>query len=286
MTFTEFAHEHGIDLVSVYPSDRIRRCGTINKPKSDNGAYYYDGRKGWVMNWETDLRPVWWESDREWTEKDRNEWKSFRDKQREVSDKKHEDAAAKANEILLKAKLDNHQYLDFKGFPDEKGLVLDEKLYIPMRNVTNNALQGYQTIWWNMSDRKYEKKMMPGMKAKDAVFSMGRSGAETWLVEGYATGLSLRSALKSIGLDSRVIVTFSANNLVNIAPKLKGTVYVFADNDLSQTGQSSAEKTGFPWTMADEPGWDANDLHYKKGIFSVVAKIQALKNKLFLENVA
>jgi len=35
-----------------------------------------------------------------------------------------------------------------------------------------------------------------------------------------------------------------------------------------------------PWTMADEQGWDANDLHVKSGLFNVVAKIMELKRKV------
>jgi hypothetical protein len=32
--------------------------------------------------------------------------------------------------------------------------------------------------------------------------------------------------------------------------------------------------------MADEQGWDANDLHVKSGLFNVVAKIMELKRKV------
>ena len=79
------------------------------------------------------------------------------------------------------------------------------------------------------------------------------------------------------GIPAAVVVTFSAGNLVHCASPVKGNRFVFADNDESQTGQKSAEQTGLPWTMADTVGWDANDLHKAKGLFSVVQKIMECK---------
>jgi len=158
------------------------------------------------------------------------------------------------------------------------GFVSDDRLFIPMRNVVTNKLQGYQSIWWNMEERKYEKKMLLGMKAKNAVHFIGSKTAdEAWLVEGYATGLSVYHALRSIGSDASVVVCFSAINLVQVADQIKGKRYIFADNDESKTGEKSAEQTGLPWTMADEVGMDANDLHKKSGLFDGVGNIMQLR---------
>jgi len=126
---------------------------------------------------------------------------------------------------------------------------------------------------------KYEKKMMPGMRARNAVFFLGDRGSpETWIVEGYATGLSLHAALRSVGLKASVVVCFSASNMVAVADQIQGKRYIYADNDLSSTGQKSAEQTGLPWTMSDTVGFDANDDHKKTGLFSVVAKIMKLRS--------
>jgi len=123
--------------------------------------------------------------------------------------------------------------------------------------------------------------MLLGMKARNSVLFIGdRKGEEFWLVEGYATGLSLHQALRSCGLKASVVVCFSASNLVAVADQIKGKRFIFADNDASETGQKAAESTGLPWTMADEQGWDANDLHVKSGLFNVVAKIMELKRKV------
>ena len=154
-------------------------------------------------------------------------------------------------------------------------------MLIPMRNVVSNKLQGYQQIYWNAEEMKYEKKMLTGMRAKNAVFYIGgREADEAWLVEGFATGLSLHQALRSCGLKASVVVCFSASNLVAVADQIKGKRFIFADNDASETGQKAAESTGLPWTMADEVGMDANDLHVKKGLFNVVEKIMKLKKKV------
>jgi len=123
--------------------------------------------------------------------------------------------------------------------------------------------------------------MLSGMRAKNAVHRLGsKTASETWLVEGYATGLSVYHALRSIGSDASVVVCFSASNLVQVADQIKGQRFVFADNDESKTGEKSAEQTGLPWTMADTVGFDANDLHMKSGLFAVVGKIMQLRRKV------
>jgi putative DNA primase/helicase len=120
---------------------------------------------------------------------------------------------------------------------------------------------------------RYEKKMLTGMRAKNAVLYLGdRDAPEAWLVEGFATGLSVRHALRSVGIPASVVICFSASNLIQVADQIKGTRFVFADNDDSKTGEKSAMATGLPWTMADRVGWDANDLHLGDSLFAVVGK--------------
>lgn len=278
MSFIDFARAHGVEIdpSRLYPSDRIKRCGTVGKPKSGNGAYFWDGQRGWVFDWSGEARTVWYEDPKAkpWTDEEKRSWAQKRALAAQRQDDQYEQAAQKALETLKQAKLTEHAYLEIKGFPEEKGLVLEDRLLIPMRNVVTNRIQGYQAIWWDMDQRKYEKKMMLGMRAKNAVLFMGnRDLPECWLVEGYATGLSVRNALRSCGMKASVVVCFSASNLVQVADQIPGQRFVFADNDESQTGQKAAEQTGLPWTMADEVGWDANDLHKSRGLFAVVGKI-------------
>lgn len=278
MKFEDFARAHNVEISNLFPSERIIRCGTVDKPKSKNGAYFWDGKKGWVFNWAKDAKVNWFESDVVWTPQEKSEWMARRQSAQSEQSKRHSMVAEKAESTLRSAKLENHPYLEFKGFPDAKGLVVGEKLLIPMRNVVTNKVCGYQEIFWNPETRKHEKKMLAGMRAKNAILTLGnRSVSEFWLVEGYATGLSVKKALESCGLDSAVVVCFSANNLADVADQIQGKKFIFADNDVSLVGQKTAESTGLPWTMADKVGFDANDLHVKDSLFALVGKIIALR---------
>ena len=281
MNFIDFARGHGveIDYSKLYPSDRIKRCGTTEKPKSGNGAYFWDGERGWVMNWAGEARVVWYEDPhaKPWTDEEKRAWVEKRRAQQSDQQQKYDQVALQANIVLRSAKVENHAYLQYKGFSDEKGFVLNDKLMIPMRNVVTNKLQGYQQIYWDLEKRTYEKKMLTGMRAKNAVFCIGsRTADEFWLVEGYATGLSVYHALKSCGMTASVVVCFSAGNMVAVASQIPGRVFVFADNDESGTGAKSAEATERPWTMPDQVGYDANDLHQKDGLFAVVSKLMGV----------
>ena len=287
-TFIDFARAHGVDIDpgKLYASDKIRRTGTVDKPRSGNGAYYWDGQRGWVFDWSGEARTIWYEDPnaKPWTLQEKQDWMLKRQTAAAQKDRSYDIAAQKADITLRSAKMAAHDYLHLKGFPDEKGLVLDGELLVPMRNVVTNKLQGYQKIFWDMDERKWEKKMLPGMRAKNAVLFMGdRRAEEAWLVEGYATGLSLHKALRSVGLNAAVVVCFSAVNLVQVADQVKGDRYVFADNDESKTGEKAAIETGLPWTMADEVGMDANDMHDKLGLMSVVKKVMDLRKKVLTQ---
>lgn len=284
MDFITFARAHNVEIdpSRLYPSDKIRRCGTVDKPRSGNGAYHWDGQRGWVMDWSGEAKVVWYNDPnaKPWTEEEKRAWAAKRASAATDQEKRYNQAALQAEETLRKAKLETHPYLEMKGFKEEKGLVLDDKLLIPMRNVVTNKLQGYQAIQWLPEEMKYEKKMLTGMRAKNAVLYMGnRNVEETWLVEGYATGLSLRNALRSVGLPASVVVCFSASNLVQVADQIPGRRFVFADHDESGTGQKAAQSTGLPWTMAEHSGWDANDLHAHHGLFAVVKRIMLCRMK-------
>lgn len=282
--FITFARAHGIEIdpARLYASDKIKRCGTVDKPRSGNGAYFWDGKRGWVFDWSGEARTVWYNDPdaKPWTDEEKRLWAAKRASAASDQEKRYQQAALQADITIRSAKMAEHPYLEMKGFPDEQGLVLDDKLLIPMRNVTTDKLQGYQSIRWMPDEMKYEKKMLTGMRAKNAVLFLGnRDLPECWLVEGFATGLSVKHALRNVGLKASVVVCFSASNLVQVADQIRGKRYIFADNDESQTGEKSAQATGLPWTMADIVGFDANDLHVRKGLFAVVAKIMECRMK-------
>ena len=283
MSFITFARAHGVDIdpSRLHASNKIKRCGTVDKPTGTNGAYLWDGDRGWVANWTDGGKPVWYNDPnaKPLTEQQRNEFTLKRADAAKEQEIKYLAASTRAVNMLNQCKQEQHNYLHLKGFPDAKGLVLEGRLIIPMRNAETNAVQGLQYIWWNPEIRSFQKKMLFGMRSKNAVMKIGPNQAqETFLVEGYATGLSLISALRSVGLKAAVVVCFSASNLVQVAPMITGNKIVFADNDLSGVGQKSAEATGLTWCMSDVVGEDANDIHKKRGIFAltkIIMKVRA-----------
>ena len=288
MSFINFARDHGllIDESKLYASDFIKRCGTVDKPRSLNGSYLWDGQRGWIFNWAGEAKAIWYDDPnaKPWTDQEKREWVTKRNKANADRDRSYDMAADRAVITLNSAKMEIHPYLEIKGFKDLQGYVVDNKLLVPMRNVVTDKLQGYQEIYWDEPNRKYEKKMLHGMRAKNAVLYMGsREAPETWLVEGYATGLSLHKALRSTGSNASVVVCFSASNMIQVANQVKGDRYVFADNDESKTGEKAAIETGLPWTMADEVGLDANDMHDKLGLMSVVKKVMDLRKKVLTQ---
>ena len=66
-----------------------------------------------------------------------------------------------------------------------------------------------------------------GMRAKYAVHVIGNSHAnELWLVEGFATGLSVAEALRLLRIPAAVVVCFSDGNLVAVANRMRGNRFV------------------------------------------------------------
>ncbi|NMG46580.1 hypothetical protein GO613_00455 [Azoarcus communis] len=278
--FTHFAHSHGVEIGDLYASDRIRRCPTTAHPRSRNGAYWFDGQRGWVQNWEHGDAVQWWNDPhaRPWTEADKAAWAAKRRAAQAERRAAQQRAAAKAADLLACATPAEHGYLRAKGFADLKGLTVDDggTLIVPMRDLATNAIVGAQRIF--LEDNRWKKRYLSGQRTTGAVFVLGqRNAAETWLVEGFATGLSVERALRQLHIQARVVVTFSASNLQHCAEHTAGRRFVFADNDESETGQKAAATTGLRWVMSSAVGEDANDLHQRAGIFAVCQKIMGCR---------
>jgi len=173
MDFKNFLLSHGLLPKQIYAGSKVQRCPTETHPRSDNGAYFFDGYRGWCMDWASDSEVSWWTSGKEWTEKEK---KDFEQRRIAQAKKRHNDqirAAQKANEIIKKCKVDAHNYLRSKKLPEIKGLVdISGDLVVPMRSL-DNQIQGAQIIHWNTQTREWEKKMIPGMRAKGAVLRIG-----------------------------------------------------------------------------------------------------------------
>lgn len=283
MSFTNFARAHGVEIGDLIVSDRIRRCATADKPRSKNGAYFWDGARGWVFNWSGEARTQWYEdpSAKPWTDAEKREWAMKRQQMAAQAERKNENAALHAAMLMRSAIPSRHDYLARKGFPELQGLVLpDGTLMVPMRNFGTNELQGAQLIRWLPEEVKWEKKMVPGMKAKGAVLRLGKPARETFLCEGYATGLSIELAARSAGLGAAVLVAFSDSNMAYVAPMVKGRAFVFADNDKSEAGEKAARATGLPYCISEIEGEDANDLMVRAGLMAVSQKLMEVRRRV------
>lgn len=283
MNFVDFARAHGVDASGISPSDRIQRVPTTEKPRSTNGAVLWDGQRGWVMDWASGGEIHWYgeQASAEWTDAQRGEWAVRREVQRRLQVEGWQRAARRAADLLAKTTLTEHGYLRLKGFAEQKGLVLpDEVLMVPMRDLDTNALVGAQLIRWVADERRWEKRMLPGMRAKGAVLRIGNGRArEVFLCEGFATGLSIAEAVRVLRLNAAVLVTFSATNLVHVAGRLKCDAVVVADNDDSGVGEGAAKATGLRYCMPTCVGEDANDLHVRAGVFALAQMLMAARSR-------
>lgn len=271
MLFGDFARAHGLMIRDLMDDGRIHRCPTESHPRKRNGAYKCADGWGWVQDWGTQETPVIWFAEGA-NEVVRAEARRDMAAQMREEQQRRAQAASQAADIVRKCNVGTHPYLERKGFTQEAGLIdFDGRLVVPMRSVTDYAR--VQSLQWIAADG--EKKFMPGGAAKGGVMLLG-AGAEYWLVEGYATALSVRAALKYLHRSARVAVCFSAHNLTHVAGLLAGRRFVVADNDASGTGARAAEATGLPWTMPPTVGHDANDMHATAGIPALATLIRSL----------
>ncbi|MFT4266557.1 MAG: toprim domain-containing protein [Xenophilus sp.] len=284
--FVDFARAHGvlINEAKFFASEHIKRCATIEHPKSGNGAYFWDGERGWVFAWDGDARVQWWNDPnaRPWTEEEKEAWRCKRDAARATQEREYQRAAHRAAEMLRQAVPGRHDYLIRKKLPDAQGLVLPTgELIVPMRNPFTGDLQGVQVIRWNGEAMRWEKKMTPGMRAKGAVLRLGpRTARETIFCEGYATGLSIEAAARQMRLSAAVMVCFSDSNMAHVAGLMnKGQRYVFADHDKSGAGERAAQATGLPYCMSPTEGQDANDLHASDGLLTVARLLMQVRQQ-------
>jgi len=288
--FIEFARAHGVEISAekFFASDKIRRCGTTEKPRSTNGAYLWDGQRGWVYRWDADARVHWYNDPdaKPWTEEEKRTWRAKRDAARVATERGHQQAAIKAAELLRSAEPAPHDYLYLKGMPTAQGLVApDGALVVPMRDFLTNQLRGVQFIRWTDSEsepgvNRWRKKMSYGMQARGAVLRLGPRMGEYILCEGYATGLSIELAARQMRLNAVVLVCFSDSNLVHVASLLKaGKRYVFADNDKSGAGERAAKETGLPYCMSPVLGEDANDMHKRAGLLPLCALLMRARQQ-------
>lgn len=208
----------------------------------------------------------------------------------EQEERKKKERAAKAaqiaNDLVRAATLRTHPYLALKGFPEEKALVLDvaairhiggdylvdpgeqEAIIIPAR--AGNQIRSAQLIF-----EQGRKKFLYGGETAGTSHRIA-VGRDCWHCEGFATGLSLRSAFASFGYKATILCCFSASNVEVVSRTAQGRPFIAADNDKPQpqfkglgTGQYFAERSGVRFVMPPMIGEDFNDMHQREGLFAV-----------------
>ena len=226
---------------------------------------------------------------------------------------------ARARQMLAEAELTTHPYLASKGFPDAEGFVRDGVLLLPIFDVSPPAslrafrqLRSVQTITEDGT-----KRFIFGSDMNGGGVRLGKSYArEVWYVEGYATALSVREALRQFpGADWQVIACMSDSGLAREAKRNPGdrAAYIIADHDdwlchadpphggkpyrwsvppatteaqcphcgstttlRRPAGERAAKASGLPWWTPERRG-DANDVHQAEGLEVVVQAIRWLR---------
>ena len=247
MTFQIFAQTHGLIITDIV-LDRWTRVPTQDRPHKKNGAYIYDGQSGAVQNWAIHDKPIVFHSGEPYNPVER---KLKSEKAELERQKRREYAARKAVSIISQSTEQTHPYLFKKGF-NCNGLVYDNDLIIPMR--INGQIVGCQRI-----SPEGEKKFLYGQQTKGASCGFD-AGGRAILTEGYATALSVRRSLRTVGVRYKIYVCFSAANILELASP--GCV-IIADND--PVGIKTAQKSGCVYWLSDVEGEDANDYELRLG---------------------
>lgn len=256
MGFEQFAEQHGL-IIDHLTLDRWVRCPTTDKPHSRNGAYIFDGNSGAVQNWALHEKPIQFRGKRD---------PNFRPKpivnNRAEENKK---AASRGAWIMNQATKQKHDYLVSKGFPDATGYVWNDSLLIPMR--IDQKLVGIQMI---KPDGK--KHFLKGQITKGAETIIDAKGVHI-LCEGFATGLSIRRALKAVNTRYTIHICFSAGNVKHLAKKYPNCVIV-ADHDA--VGIRVAKESGRPFWVSPNSKEDFNDYELRVGSETAGKSLTAL----------
>lgn len=258
MDFVQFCRANGILIDHLPPLGVWRRYPTEDHPRKRNGAVKYMGDHGFAQNHATQTEVSVWKPE---TPVDIKKILPVLQKVQDDTERKQAEAAAKAEWIIKQCDNARHDYLKAKGFEDQTGFVWPtdgrQLLVIPMR--IGGKLVGCQLI-----DQEGGKKFLYGQKTAGAEFIFDNKGTHIYC-EGYATALSIRAVLKSMKKNYTLHVCFSAGNMEKVAA-IHGPGIVVADNDASKTGETVAQRIGFPYFMPPTVGRDFNDFHREVGL--------------------
>jgi putative DNA primase/helicase len=131
--------------------------------------------------------------------------------------------------------------------------VWNDLLVLPMR--VGQHLVGCQLIQADGT-----KRFLSGQQTKGASLIIDNKGRNI-LCEGFATGMSVRRAMKYLRERYTIYVCFSAGNMIEVAKNLRDPL-VIADNDAM--GVATAKKIASVYWLG-EAGEDFNDTEQRIG---------------------
>lgn len=263
MNFEQFAEMHGLIIRSLV-LDKWVRVPTTDHPRKQNGAYIFDGQSGAVINFALHDKHIIYKSDEPY--KPDPQAKAKREKAERDRIERQARAAGRAAGIIKSSELGLHPYLAKKGFPEQQGYVWHGSLVLPMR--LHGKIAGCQLIGADGG-----KRFLAGQATKGTSLVMDNKGPDV-LVEGFATGLSVRRALKSIRQRYKIHVCFSAGNMLEVAKGLRNPLVV-ADNDASGVGQGVAQKISSRIWLG-QTGEDFNDTEIRIGTAAAAESLRPL----------
>lgn len=276
----------GINPPRSYRAGQWAKTDTLTgKSGKGDGRLIVDETKVTAWNWQTGQKETVWLKD-EMTPVDRRKVAERIEKDNREKQERAARAAVIAGKLVAAAKLETHPYLGRKGFPNEQAHVLSAadvakiggtylvpegaRLALIILARHGNKITSAQIIWEDGT-----KKFLAGGEMGGASHRIAK-GSETWLCEGFATGLSIRAALKGLNRAATILCCFSASNIATIARSIDGKCFIAADNDkpVEQfgwvgTGEHYAKVAGKPYAMPPDVGTDFNDMHVGQGIFAV-----------------
>jgi putative DNA primase/helicase len=241
MRFEDALRMAGLAPKAIVADGKIRRCGTVEKPRGDAGWYvlHPDGHGVWG-DWSTGSgEPLGsWRDEHAVVDP-----KRLAELEREAARRRAEEKEARILAINGARRFwadasplsRPHPYIERKaltpfgcaGLRTHDGLLLVPMLWI---REGGRSLLNVQSI--RLDGEKLFRKNAP---VQGCCFVLERPhAAVTVLVEGLATGLAVYQSMRS----ARVVVAFNAGNLLPVARQLhkvgqlQGSVCFFADNDL------------------------------------------------------
>lgn len=205
----------------------------------------------------------------------------------------------RAKSIIASCRNEEHEYFCRKGFPERKGLIIDRDRLLEIcpphpdapelpagDPLVVPAFYKQEVVNCQLIFPEGDKRFLAGARISECYHPIGYAFSRKFVFcEGLATGLSVWTAIQEFGQSQkiRVIVCFSAYNLVKVAALINGKKrmkgFVVADNDFAKeggrrAGLDAARQTGLPLWMPEEEGTDGNDFMNAEGVERLVREMR------------